>query len=188
MSNPLPASPMPWEQARAVFASRARCAAALAYRAVSAGHLGAARKVRGRRTASNSRPIRLILCAAHTPWSSIRVHRYDYARGGARRRPRPNRARPRRRRCRPRRPRRCPSEPRERLHGQFLCVAGGCNGRQSGALPWVRLAARAGSGAAAAGLGPARRSPTATPAPALAPEKRARRPCRGLCVFSCFLR
>ena len=40
MSNPLPASPMPWEQPRAVFASRARCAAALAYRAVSAATLG----------------------------------------------------------------------------------------------------------------------------------------------------
>ena len=34
------ASPMPWEQPRAVFASRARCAAALAYRAVSAATLG----------------------------------------------------------------------------------------------------------------------------------------------------
>ena len=70
------------------------------------GHLRAARKVRGRRTASNSCPHRLILCAAHTPWSSIRVHRYDYARRGARRRPRPDRAHPRCRRCRCRRPRR----------------------------------------------------------------------------------
>ena len=76
------------------------------------GHLRAARKVRGRRTASNSCPHRLILCAAHTPWSSIRVHRYDYARRGARRRPRPDRAHPRcrrRRRRRPRRPRCRPS-------------------------------------------------------------------------------
>ena len=34
------AAPMPWEQPRAVSASRARCAAALAYRAVSAATLG----------------------------------------------------------------------------------------------------------------------------------------------------
>ena len=51
----------------------------------------------------------------------------------------------------------------------------------------MRLAARGGSGAAAAGLGPARRSPTATLAPALAPEKRARRPCRDWCVCSRFV-
>ena len=120
------------------------------------GHLRAARKVRGRRTASNSCPHRLILCAAHTPWSSIRGHRYDYARRGARRRPRPYRARPwcrRCRRCRLRRPRRRPSRAARATHGVGWR---GCNGRQTAETSKRMRAARRGSGAAAAGPGPAR--------------------------------
>ena len=46
--------------------------------------------------------------------------------------------------------------------------------------PQRAWAARRGSGAAAAGPGPLWRSPTATPGPALAPEKRARCSYRGL--------
>ena len=116
------------------------------------GHLRAARKVRGRRTASNSCPHRLILCAAHTPWSSIRVHRYDYARRGARRRPRPDRAHPRCRRCRcrrPRRPRCRPSRDSCALPGEGVTDAR--QERAGGA--W---AGRRGSVAATAGPGPGR--------------------------------
>ena len=54
-----------------------------------------------------------------------------------------------------------------------------CNRRQD-AKPERAWAARRGSGAAAAGPGPLWRSPTATPGPALAPEKRARCSYRGL--------
>ena len=107
------------------------------------GHLRAARKVRGRRTASNSCPHRLILCAAHTPWSSIRVHRYDYARRGARRRPRPDRAHPRCRRCRcrrPRRPRCRPSRDSCALPGEGVTDARQDGRRQElgqvGEAPW----------------------------------------------------
>ena len=137
-------------------------------------------EVRGRRRASNSCHIRPIPCTAHPPWSSIRGHRYLYARRGARRRPRPDRARPWCRCCRRRRrrrPRRRPSEPRERLPRRLLCE------RVDGArysTPQRAWAARRGSGAAAAGPGPPWRSPTATPALALAPEKRVRCSYRGL--------
>ena len=60
-----------------------------------------------------------------------------------------------------------------------------CNGRQD-AQPERAWAARRDSGAAAAGPGPAWRSPTATPAPATAPEKRVRCPCVACVVFSRF--
>ena len=80
----------------------------------AAGRCAAAARPRTRAlTASSYAP-------AHTPWSSIRVHRYDYARRGARRRPRPYRALPwcrRCRRCRLRRPRRRPSRAARATHG-----------------------------------------------------------------------
>ena len=57
------ASPMPWEQPRAVFAWRARCAAALAYRAVSAATLG-----RPGRCAAAARPrTRALTASSYAP-------------------------------------------------------------------------------------------------------------------------
>jgi hypothetical protein len=126
-------------------------------------------EVRGRRRASNSCHIRPIPCTAHPPWSSIRGHRYLYARRGARRRPRPDRARPWCRCCcrrRRRRPRRRPSEPRERLPRRLLCervdwrhvfdaaALVGSSERLRGGCRWAGPALAVTHGHAGAGAGP----------------------------------